>query len=513
MWPVGLWQLLLLLSPPPTGTLEIRTPHYGVTVVIDREPVGRAPVLPQSVTSGLHLVEVLGRGREPWSRVVLVRAGETRVVDVRLPPPLTPSASSTAGVNSLAEPQYDLSGTARFGAAHMAGRGGGRRDIDLNQWWLLRATRLAGWNGVDVEGAVAVRAIHDLDGVEPGDALATHYGPGDRDGRIALEASWLAADAGWARLDGGRWLDNGPGGRPLIADGVRARVGDAVGGLGAGLRLGRTVDPLGPQRGDRLAAGGSVGAGEAGAHARIDYLFHQRHHVDAIGQWRAVSPIAVHGRVRWIDDALAEARARVGAEVGPFGLWTGAARREAVWGPYEAPTLLGGRYDPARHAWTDVFGGASTGFDLQSGLRAIGDLRFHLRRVDGRPADDAPGLERWDTSIAVDAPWWLAGLSLERASISNGDTDLPASRLALRLDAGFRPGRWRIDAWVGLARHEAGTSAALGQSTRPETGWRVRVAVARNLELQLDAAIESVHPDRVPAGGPLATFSASVRLR
>ena len=73
-----MWLLWLLVS---TGTLTVRAPHYGATVLVDRRPVGRVPMAPSEVSAGLHLVELRQQGTIRWRRLVFVPPGQAVVVD------------------------------------------------------------------------------------------------------------------------------------------------------------------------------------------------------------------------------------------------------------------------------------------------------------------------------------------------------------------------------------------------------------------------------------------------
>lgn len=498
-----LFVLALALTGPTTGTLHVSGTAYGVEVVIDRRPVGRLPLDPQTVTVGLHAVELLRAGRVVWSQIVFVGPHRRVELVVELPPVEGPKP--TLGDLKRAQPprgpptRYRLTGAVV--AEAMAN--GEARDLDLAQWWRLDA------DGEVVSAAVQVSAVGDVAGAGPELGRVLHR---PDDAPLLVEALWLRAADGPVSGRVGRLPQSGPLDRAFLLDG--ARVDARLGALDVRARAGRRETLLGPAPESPWMGGAAVAMGCDGWRFDVDALYHDGLHLDArggahTGRWRldvsaaAIDTDPLRATVRgavdlggptdgWLRDAWLEARWR-GARRSPFELSTPLADLLALAVP-AGRTVRGGL----------VFGGDPVRLQARGGY------------FDGH---GAPRAERPDRLwLDADVEWRLGPWSLwARGGAMRADAGPPSTALALTArshgaaGAGWRGGRLTLGASAGF-EHLALAGLA-GIRRLPTGAAELRVALNETLALVADVAAWAGHPALHSGDGPLLRGRLGLRLR
>lgn len=82
-------------SPSSYGTLEVTSATPGLTVFIDREPVGTTPLEALAVKAGEHSVSVEGEDFPTYEETILITAGEPTEVRATLPAPVVVKQTKT----------------------------------------------------------------------------------------------------------------------------------------------------------------------------------------------------------------------------------------------------------------------------------------------------------------------------------------------------------------------------------------------------------------------------------
>ncbi len=453
-----MWLLLLGVS---VGSLHVRCPHYGATVLVDRRPVGRAPLAPLEVAAGLHLVEVRAESRIRWRRLVFVAPGSTVAVDAgwQRETARRPDARAPA-----LEPAYDLSGRVGLEGATL----GEGHDLDATYRWRLEGARVA-TNAVST--AVEIRGRGDVAG---GPVLAGGQTADLTDSTLRLEEARLRYHGGRWRADAGRMYAQGPGVRAFAFDGARARA-----------RLSELRLALGTGR--RAFDGGWLAhAGVAWAeHARVSVWYADTVHAD-LGGVLPLAPFSLRADGRTVGAALADGGARLQWSGRRDEAWAEARVRRGVRGPFE-PSVppLSWRRDVA-------------GYEGRAGGR-WGSLEASARGWEG------------ETRSLTSRLSWLGplglGASLEGLMV-DGDP-LLAGRAGGGVDARWRAARWRLGARAG-----ATWLRALDRDRwLPEASFEATFAVSGSLSVGARAVVAAVHPEVHPEGGPLAYGLLEAQLR
>lgn len=458
------------------GRLVVRAPQYGLTVAVDRQPVGRTPLAPIAVAPGFHLVEVLRGGRAIWARLVFVTGGAALVLDVTLPAAVAPPAAATPPTGP-SPPRIDLVAD----VALIAARLGGEDDLDLRQDWRLEGARLV---GPDVDGAVRIAAWTDVDGEDA--ALASTHRPGTE---MAVEEAWLGYGGRRARVEAGRLLLAGPGGVPLVTDGGRARLGDDVRLEALGGRL--ADPPFG-------AAGGLATLAAAGAGMSLRYLYFRAHHLDAAGAWDA-GPMAIAVEGRAVDHAPALAGGRIGIGLGVADAWLSARRRFAADGPFE---------DPAR--WLGVLAAPPpAGWEAAAGAGlALAGFFSHATLEARRPDAPEPARIRGTVDVGGGGGVWAWGAAADALIAERAPAPTLRRSLGAHVSGALRGDPWRVELDLGLRQVRVDADRLL-----PEGSLRLGRRLASTLEVYAAATTGAVHPDLWPDAGPLSTLALGVALR
>lgn len=514
-------------------------------MVVDKRPVGLAPVSPLKVRAGLHLVEVLVRGRAPQVTTVFVPPGGEVEVTVRLARKAAgaPVAAQEAPGGPIAAtprgPIWRLSGAAALTAAALeAGQGGeGAQDLDLNQRWRLEAQRLL---GPEVSGSLQVRSFTDIDASDPegplagladgADGLAQRQGdprelePGETRTTALIDElalRWRGA-GGALQLTGGRAPAMGPGGRAWTRDGVAARwrPGGLISRLSAeGGRVaavyGPDLDPVG------LGGGGlSLALGRPGRSASLDAdtlaVRGYGLHTDLNGRSQ-VGAARVWARGRWIDDERAELRLRGRWTSGALQLRLGVQRRWPVQGPFEHP------FEGLRPRLSIEGPGLPDWWAARAGAHWQGDrLRLWLRGARRAPPGDPSALRPalWSGQVGGGGPlpaglqWRAEGEWIESDVGPVAPQAALLSRRAARLSLIRQAGRWRYGGGLGVARLAVQSNDGSRRGhTLPEGHVEVAVAVDARVTFSLTGSRTSVHPAWLPGGGPWSRAMLMFRLR
>jgi hypothetical protein len=489
-WALALWLLAPRSAAAADGALVVRAATYGLTIAVDRRPVGTTPVQPVSVAPGFHLVEALRGGRPVWARLVFVGAGESLDVDVDVAP--APVIEAPPVAEAARAPRFDLTGDVALTAARL----GADRDLDLRQDW-----RLSG-EGAGLDGALRLRAASDLDGGGAEDPLRGLHDVRGAPTEIALEEAWVGGSAGAARLEGGRLPATGPGGVALVVDGARARV--SAGGLALAGIGGWRADPPYRLRGARGLGGAGLELRAGPASGFVRYLYHRAHHLDA-GATVEAGPLSLSADGRAVDDAPAEAGGLAALDVGAGRVWASARRRFGASGPFEDPArLLGLLLPPPPAGWEAAVGASAP----------LGGATLHLMALGREPDARDPAFVQATADLLQ--PWgaWTFGATGE--AIAAEATPGPALRRSARggLSAAFDVGGWRGQGAAGLRRLRAADDA--GRTTDrwlPEGSLRLGRSLDEDLEAYVAADARAVSPAWWPGGGPLTTLTLGVTLR
>ncbi len=467
-----MWLLWLLAT---AGILTVRSPHYGATVIVDRQPVGRVPLDPLELPAGLHLVELRQSGETRWSQVVYVPPARTVELDATWASAATPAASSSAPP-AQRPPSYTLEASAGVELAHL----GDATDLDLVHAWRVEGRRL-GWRGlsavVDVRGRADVAGDAALPG---GETLLVERTTDGANPGLRLDEARLRAKHDGATVDGGRMLALAPGRRLYVLDGIRARgdLGDWEVRAAAGAR----AAPLGARAVDPWL--GSVGVSWERL-AALDAVWAETLHLDASGAGD-LGPLRLDGAVRTVGEtvALASATARWATHA-----WIRGAARRACDGPFEPPprpldlhrrvegweVSLGGEVGP-----TSALVAARAGVVDHAEAELASRWRLGAWRLGavggGLVARGDPLLDAWGRG-AAELGWSRASL---RARTSAG---------AAWMRAGER------DRWL------------------PEASADLSVPLGGPLSLGGRLLVAGVHPEVHPQGGPMVYGGLEVRLR
>ena len=447
-----MWLLWLAAS---VGGLHIRSPHYGASVLVDRQPVGRVPLKPLELPAGLHLVELRAGSETRWTRLVYVAPGSVVVVDARWQGEVATAADGEA-LQERKGPTYAVQGQVGVEAATL----GDGADIDA-----VFGARVDG-EGVLTEAVDAELSVRGRGDVSGAPVLVGGQTADLVDDAVRLETATLRADPGAWRLSGGRMYALGPGVRAFTLDGGRAAY------LSDGLRLrasgGRQGGPEPAGDGGWLAHLGG-GWGES---ARLDAWYAGTLHVDG-GLRAGMDGLLVRADGRTVGTALAAAGARVDHHLG----WAHTGVRRGVASPFEPPT------PPL--AW-------------------VRDVDGYEARVGGEWGD-VRGWWGATRSISARGRWRFlsaAGSWVQR-------DPLLRARGGLAVDRSWRWGRWRTGGRAGATwLHAGGADRWL-----PDGGADLEVAVVGTLSVRARAAVAAVHPAVHPAGGPLAYGGLEVRVR
>lgn len=503
--PLLLLALALLTGPPPVGALHVSGAVYGDEVAIDRRPVGRVPLPPQTVTAGLHLVEILRDGRPAWSRVVFVGPGETLALVAELPP--RPGPAPTLG--DLRRPpagppevpmRYRLTG----GVTAEAAAAGEAWDLDLVQRWRLDAQA-----GEIVSGAAEVRAVGDLAGDGPELSRVVHRGD---DPPLLVEGLWLRAQG--AGLDGrmGRMVQTGPLGRAFLLDG--ARIDGAAGALRVHARGGRRRALLTPQPDDPWLGGAGLSWGERRWGVSVDGLYHGRLHLDAaahlatdFGRLRltgaSVGTDPIRATIAGGSDALSDVAisdARLALE------WRGAT--ETAFDPTFEPLGVADLRAPA--GWTARAGAT---VELQPARITLDGGLFESA---GARAVDRPDRRWLDVGATFDGGGWdvtarLGGLVADPGGAPTATALV--DRLYGAVGGGLTRGRWRFSVEAGVEQLTLDGPGGRARRRLPIGGVRALVALTEAVSLVADVEAAAAHPALHPTGGPLTRARLGLRLR
>lgn len=551
LWPclwVALW-LALSAAPSapaygqrPGGTLTITTPHYGAQVIIDRQPVGLAPVPPQTVRPGLHLVEILVRRRAPWTALVFVEPGAEITLTVAFPaapqadaltgdtPRALPAGAASTGSSSDGQPlRLTAEATTRSAAA------GSQRDTDLKHRWRLQARRL---RGLGLDGNLQLRAHHDLDALShrgprsecalPENAFTAEL-PGltdalDCEGTLVFldEANLTWRGPNGARIDGGRLITRAPGDAVQTVDGIRGRWRPEAGWIRrltfAGGRGSEPPTARGPV--SWMIHGGitaQAGADEADhLSLAVDSTYAEVHHLDVTGRGR-LGPASLRADGRWIGEAPALLRGQGRLYLGAFELRGALARRWAVIGPYvidgaalglpQLRPLAGWQADAGLSARRRALGGVVSG-----------GLSGQLQRP---PQGEAPTPDRPQrVSAAAEGrwqrgPWALTGW-LEAAHADPGPyTDTPAygDHLWGRLGAQWSAYGLALEINGGWSRRAIVGPAGTRRSDLPEGAVALSAALSASISVSLGVQDQATPPALLASGRRLTQGWLTLRLR
>lgn len=502
--PLLLLALGLLAGPPPTGTLEISSAAYGAEVAVDRRPVGRVPLPPQTVPAGMHLVEVLRDGQAAWSRVVFVGPGETVSLVVELAPREGPAPVLGDLRRAPIEPpstpmRYRLAGT----VAAEGALAGDAWDLDLVQRWRLDAEA-----GEVVSGAVEARAVGDMAGAGRDLGRVVHRGD---DPPLLVESLWLRARG--AGLDGrlGRMAQAGPAGRAFLMDG--ARVDGQLGAFEVHARGGRRWAVLTPRPDDPWLGGGGVAWGDRDRGVRLDGLYHQRLHLDASAFVAgAAGRLRLAGAAIGSDPSRASLTGRTALRRFAIDDIRGAIEwRGAVEGPLDLtvePLGLTELKVPA--GWTGRLGAtldlAPARVTVDGGLYA------------GAGAPSAGRPDRGWLDLGATLGGGRRGITLRLGGLVADPGEHPAvaalvDRAHGALGGWLGRGRWRLSAEVGVEQITLdGPDGALRRRL-PVGGLRAALALTEALSLLADVEAAAAHPSLHPTGGPLGRARLGLRLR
>lgn len=465
---------ILLLALARHGTLAVETPHYGATISVDRRPIGTAPVAPQRVAVGWHLVEVFARGRPPWGRLVFVAPDRILTLSVVLE--ALPTAREAPAAAGRPPAVWRLTGRAGLrGAAR-----GPDRSAALEQRARLEGDEVAGAD---------TRLVVDLAGESQlsssGRSLLRLISPDDPS-RLRIDAAWV----GWRSIRGGRLPLIGPGAALVVLDGVEAtgawqrwQVDARLGARGAPVG-GRPEEPL-------VAIGLAHTAGPVRGHAR---WWHHDHHYGDGG-------ITAQG-ARW---RLASAASLVDARL----------HRAQVEGRWDAVDLGYTVRGPARGALVDPL--RTLGLDPLDRiawhgprLRVLLGERPWVADAQARVRMSAQGA-RFDGGIGVERRQaaWRLGMRLDGLA-SRWSRSPPAPHLRQRIGARVEAG-WGRAATVALGGAWQATDRS--RQVLPEGAVRLTVPLVDRLELYAEAAGEAVDPAVLAGEGLLWHGRVGVRLR
>ncbi|MFN3197097.1 MAG: PEGA domain-containing protein [Bradymonadia bacterium] len=527
--------LSLLGATARAGTLVITTPHYGSEIIIDRQPVGLAPVAPQRVSAGFHLVEVKVRRRPTWSALVFVGADAEVKLQVEYPPskPADRIAREDAQANA---PPPDAQPLRLEAEATVRGaRAGPQSDIDLRHRWRLEAREL---RGLGMDGVVQMRVRHDLDALSRRDRTRTGscplpdqaYSadlPGltdalDCDGTLfLLDEAHLRWREGPARLTLGRQTASAPGGGVQTIDGVRGRWRQRTGWVRRlELTGGRAIEPPTTRTPvDWLGHGGlglGIGAGEMRGRLDADYTYAETHHLDLEASGR-LGPQRLAARLESIDGQVSHWHGRSSTQLGALGVNARIGHRANVTGPYvlDGDALGISLLRPPR-GWR-LTGGITHRFTGLAGTLTVSVQG--TSRWPGSGVSPAPDRPRW-REITAESRWQSSGnlavtLFGQQLWSAPGDSATPAlgDRRQVRLTLEGALGPFALEGHGGVADIRIVEAGVSDHTLAPEAGAALSVPLSNATTLSTRWQTRSMPPALLSAGRQLTEGWLTLKLR